>query len=517
MKNWKRMVAVMMAATMGVTALAGCGSKDETPSQTGTESAATGIEVSGADSNVDSDGNWTGDVSHIVMTLITNETDPVDMQKVQDAVNEISTKKIGVEVEFKPVGVLSATSKIPMWIGAGEQIDLMACAFTGISPYIDMNMIEPLEQWLDTDAPDLQKMAADGVGIYDTVSKDHVYGVRTLNSYEGSGGGYLIRKDYLEEAGLSYENWDKITLDDLDTIFEKVKANHPDCYSGTFGYTSSAEHTMCVDALGATRASGVLIGTDSTTIENYYASDEYYDYLKHARDWYEKGYIMKGAATTDMTLADGISNGTIWGNFTEGNYGLVEANEIAYGNEWVALMLEDPYTPSISPTASTFWTVPVTAAEPEAAVRFLNLMMTDADITNLLMWGIEGDEYSVAEDGSLIRLENYGNWALLGLHGNQQIMTGRSDKQKEMDEKWNETAANNKTKGYGYCYDTSAMTNQITAVQAVISEYQGALETGSVDLDTVYPEFLQKLEANGINEIIADNQAQFDAWLAEQK
>ena len=60
------------------------------------------------------------------------------------------------------------------------------------------------------------------------------------------------------------------------------------------------------------------------------------------------------------------------------------------------------------------------------------------------------------------------------------------------------------------------MTNQITAVQAVITEYQAALETGSVDLDTVYPEFIQKLEANGINDIIADNQAQFDAWLAQQ-
>ena len=144
------------------------------------------------------------------------------------------------------------------------------------------------------------------------------------------------------------------------------------------------------------------------------------------------------------------------------------------------------------------------------------MMMTDEDVTNLLMWGIEGDEYSVADDGKIVKLENYSNWSLPGLHGNQQIMTGRSDKQKELDAEWSENARNNKTKGYGYCYDTSAMTNQITAVQAVITEYQAALETGSVDLDTVYPEFIQKLEANGINDIIADNQAQFDAWLAQQ-
>lgn len=522
MRNWKRMGALAMAAALGLTSLAGCGSKEEDKTQApaGTESAAgtesTGGETAGADSRYDADGNWTGETSHIVMTLITAGTDPVDMQKVQDAVNEISVKKIGVEVEFKPVSVFDAPSQVPMWIGAGEQIDLMACAFTGISPYIDMNMIEPLEQWLDTEAPDLQKMAADGVGIYDTVSKDHTYGVAVLGSFEGRGGGYLIRKDYLEEAGLSYENWDKITLNDLDDIFAKVKEKQPDCYSGTLGSLPSAGYTMCYDALGATVASGVLIGTDSTEVVNYFASDEYYDYLKHVRDWYEKGYILKDAATTDVVLRDNIKNGTFWGNFTEGNYGLVEQNEASDGKEWVALMMNDPYYPSVAPSSATYWTVPVTAGEPEAAVRFLNMMMTDEDVTNLLMWGIEGDEYSVADDGKIVMLENYSNWALPGLHGNQQIMTGRSDKQKELDAEWSENARNNKTKGYGYCYDTSAMTNQITAVQAVITEYQAALETGSVDLDTVYPEFIQKLEANGINDIIADNQAQFDAWLAEQ-
>ena len=161
MGKWKRIGALAMAAAMGVTALAGCGSKEENHAQTqapaGTESETAGTESTGADSRYDAEGNWTGETSHIVMTLITAGTDPVDMQKVQDAVNEISVKKIGVEVEFKPVSVFDAPSQVPMWIGAGEQIDLMACAFTGISPYIDMNMIEPLEQWLDTEAPDLQK------------------------------------------------------------------------------------------------------------------------------------------------------------------------------------------------------------------------------------------------------------------------------------------------------------------------------------------------------------------------
>ena len=230
MRNRKRMGAFVMAAALGVTALAGCGTQKETNTSSGVKDATTGTEISEEGSRVDADGNWTGDTSHIVMTLITAGTDPVDMQKVQKAVNDISVKKIGVEVEFKPVSYADASSQVPMWIGAGEQIDLMACAFTGISPYIDMNMIEPLDDYLESEAPNLQQMEKDGVGIYDTTTDEHVYGVRTLNSYEGNGGGYLIRKDWLDEAGFSYENWDAITLDDLDEIFEKIKENHPECH-----------------------------------------------------------------------------------------------------------------------------------------------------------------------------------------------------------------------------------------------------------------------------------------------
>ena len=42
---------------------------------------------------------WSGDVDHIVMTYMTLGTTPTDLQMVQDALNERSTKEIGVEVE----------------------------------------------------------------------------------------------------------------------------------------------------------------------------------------------------------------------------------------------------------------------------------------------------------------------------------------------------------------------------------------------------------------------------------
>ena len=50
----------------------------------------------------------------------------------------------------------------------------------------------------------------------------------------------------------------------------------------------------------------------------------------------------------------------------------------------------------------------------------------------------------------------------------------------------------------------------------VLETYRAQLAWGTVDVDTVLPQFLTELEAAGINDVIAANQEQLDAWLAEQ-
>ena len=497
MNKFKKFSAGMMAGMMAVSML------------------AASVTVHAEETN-----QWDGEVSHVVMTYITAGVEPTDLGMVEDALNEITTKKIGVEVEFKPVSVFEVPSQCPMWIGAGETIDLMCVPFTGLRPYIDMNMIEPLDQWLPENAPDLVQMDADGEPVYDTTSSEAVYGIMTIPNPSGNGGGYLIETEALKNAGFDYENGDKITLDDLDVIFEKLKELYPDSYpAGLMGATPRSSMTCIADPLGATAASGVVMGYDSTEVVNYFATEEYKNFLEHTRDWYEKGYVLQDAATTDVSLTDYMKNGMFLGYFDEGSEFLRLSACGSYGKEMTRLLINDPHMVAISAASNAYWTVPVTAEEPEAALRLLNLFNTDKEVVNLMSWGIEGVHYEFLdkEAGIIKRTENFTNYIALGLYGNQQYTYYVGESSAEADAAWNETAKANKTKGYGFCYDTTAMTNQLTAVEAVITEYQAALETGSADLEKTYPEFIEKLEANGINDIIADKQAQFDAWLAEQE
>ena len=50
----------------------------------------------------------------------------------------------------------------------------------------------------------------------------------------------------------------------------------------------------------------------------------------------------------------------------------------------------------------------------------------------------------------------------------------------------------------------------------MVAQYLPSLESGSVDLDTYYPEFIDALKAAGVDEVIADKQQQFDEWRAKQ-
>lgn len=529
----RKVLAGIMAAVLSLSLFTGCGKDD---GETGSNQESSGAQENSREESSDgqsqgeeesgeqSSGEWTGEVSKVIMVFPTGGVEPADLGKVLEAINEISIKEAGVEVEFKPVSIFDLSSAATRWIGGGEQIDLLPVAFTPMEPFITQNMIQPLDQWKDL-APDVWAKAEEAP-IFDINFTGNVYGLAPTapNGMQGTGGGYLIAKDDLEAAKLDYEDGQIITLDDLDTIFAAIKEAKPDVLPcGVIGSMDRANFTFISDPLGASANSGVVMGLDSTTVVNMYASEEYKTYLEHVRSWYEKGYTLKDAATTGTSLDDLVASGGMSGYFSDCTMGLKIQLEQRTGREFVRLMFQEPFIVAQAGSMGSFMTIPVTSKNPEGAMRFLNLMYKDSRIVNLLLWGIEDVHYVMVDrEENIIALPEgvdttnnpyaYG----LGLFGNQDNAYSMGSSTKEADEAWTEIALGRRTKGYGFCYDASKMTDKITAIDAVIQEYVPALTTGSADMESTYANFIEKLEANGINELVADKQAQFDAWLAQQ-
>ena len=68
----------------------------------------------------------------------------------------------------------------------------------------------------------------------------------------------------------------------------------------------------------------------------------------------------------------------------------------------------------------------------------------------------------------------------------------------------------------GFIFDSAPVYDQMAACTSVVDEYRDALLYGLVDVDSYLEEFNAELKAAGIDEIIAEEQRQFDAWLAQQ-
>lgn len=511
----KRILSFVLLITMLLLMLAGCATDGTTASTDGTSAPLVAKD-------------------HIIMTYLTQGTTPPDLEKVVAEVNKISIPAIGVEVEFKAVPITDTfTGQYSLWIGTGEQMDLMMVAFQDISTYIKSNQLEPLKDLIAANAPYINKAATEEkLPIYDGASfNGENYGVSLVLATYGTGGQYLIKHDVLAAAGLTPKAG-IYTLDDLTTVFAAIKAKNPEMYPcGVVGKSSTKVISTYLymggvyDVLGASMASGVLMGTHSKTVVNLFETPEYYDYLTHMRAWYEAGYIMPDAATTDATAVSLMQSGVFCGYPMVSQPIQLTSAEKTYKTTIDALQTSEVYYGSISSTGSTYWTVPITSKNPEAAIKFLNLTYENHALSNLILNGIEGTHWVKTDKPKVIAFpegvdaKTSGYYNSLGLYGDRRFEdTFSASLSDEVQAAYTAQAVANKTQATGYSYDSTAFANELIAVQALISQYLPTLETGSAsDLKGTYDEFIAKLKNAGIDKIIADNQVQFDAWQAANK
>ena len=73
------------------------------------------------------------------------------------------------------------------------------------------------------------------------------------------------------------------------------------------------------------------------------------------------------------------------------------------------------------------------------------------------------------------------------------------------------------TPSAGYVFSPDSVSADVAAVQTVIAQYAPSLNAGAVDPEKALPDFIAALKDAGIDNIIAENQRQFDAWLEAQE
>lgn len=518
MKKFKRIYALLLVLVMTVTMLSACGksesSKDEP--NNGTNTAGTAAPTEPVEQE---------DMKEINVMAMSLGPMGEGKTEVEAAINAITEKEINTHVTLTFVEVGSYSQQLELAITGNEKVDL--CLLTPIpgssfNSLIAQNQLVALNDLLPQYAPEAVSTVGDV--IKGTTVNGTIYAIPTYRDM-ASNAFIIARKDLLEGAGQldSFNNMK--TWSEYEAVMKAVTAKNDISgisngdAQGTLitlggldtGSDNFAEN-FTFDTLGDQYK---IIASDATgKVYDYFESESYKNSITRARKWYEEGLVYKDAATSKDT-GDTLAKSNVTFSYVNMGEANVVANKTGATGHEVVVSKVAPYMLNTAATTKFCWGVPVCAKEKEAAAKFMNLMFTNAEVVNLLIYGIEGRDYVVKDgvanfpEGVTSETAKYHSNDFLW--GNSFIAYPWASTANEREEAKAIMDATPVSPFLGFTCDTSKVSNELTAIQNVVSEYEPGLESGTTDN---YDEFVKKLKDAGIDKVVAEYQAQLDAWKA---
>ncbi|WP_248930628.1 ABC transporter substrate-binding protein [Paenibacillus hamazuiensis] len=444
---------------------------------------------------------------------------PKDLPLVQEAINKIAQQKINATVKLTPISFGNWHQQVNLMLSSNEKLDLMLVYGSRYSGYVAKGQIVALDKLIEQQGQGIKK-AMDPAYLDASKIGGSIYAVPTIRDFAGSYG-IVMRKDLVDKYQIDVN---KIrTLDDLEPVLKTIKDKEPNMaplVPSTVG-SSFLDFYRTYDQLGDTI--GVLPNFDNNLkVVDLYETQEYKELLKKLRGWYTSGLILKDAATNKTSQYDLIKSNRGFAYFAQLKPGFEQQETRGSGMEMVSATFIQPTTATKNVT-SQMWGIPANSKTPEKAMEFLNLMYSDKDIVNLIDWGIEGKHYvksdNVIDYPQGVDAQSSGYNVNQGfMFGNQflsYVFKGDDPKIWEKTEQFNKSAL--KSKALGFQFDAERVKSEFAAVSNVVAEYKLPLETGSVDPDTILPQFISKLKSAGVDKVIAEKQKQLDEWAKNKK
>lgn len=511
-KSLKRVIAIVSAVVIGLTALSGCKEK-------------------GSSDNV------------TLKWFIQGPGVLKDSKEVWAEFNkELQEYMPGVTVEFEVTPPSEYAEKWGYIASSGEQVDLAWVGY--MQDYLSevrKGAYYPLNDLLETETgKELKEEVPDWALSLQTIN-GKVYSIPCMQMLVQIPKGFCIPKDLYDEF-MGDENAKK-----LEEIFTSDKPIQAEDYSiiesflqkckdaGKLGKGIAPNLVQWIlpSRYGRTQFDRTMLDpaydyvlNDDETMTFHQGYDvrklrnESYDIMA---DWFKKGYIRQDLMGLDSYTADeGVKNGyCIWS--CENLEGSEESYSKKYGMDVKIIPFENKgYIDARFVNTAT--AVSANSANPEKAFELLTLMNTKkgTKLLNLLSFGIEGKHYKKTGDNTIELLgkantgssENdygYSDWSLGNTFYTYNTQYQTAD-YGEYSKRLNEEAV--KSPLLGFTFDTSPVEVEWSQCKAVESEY-GYLDyggVGTVDYKKVMNERDEKMKLAGIDKITEELKRQIEEW-----
>lgn len=538
MKKMSKTLALVLALSLILGLMAACAPSEQpitnnTDSTMNNQNPANEATDKSSEDSKDNEQSQDGpqeieDPTEIVFYYFSmNQNDPSGIDRVAEEVNKITQEKLNITVDLNTCQLSEYRTALPLMIAGGETLDLFNLLNGPVSfPTLMANgSLMDISEYLPVYAPDAYELVKDTIGAY-TVDGG-IYAVtnyRNFNSNQYA----LARKDTLEELGLIDQFYAMTSWSDWEAICEIV-AEKTDLYpmggskvilwnAGTscIWGSDSFEFTPYDTLSDATNL--LRVENSDPTVKYIYEQEDTIWTLKMVKEWYEKGWVYPETYISSENAQVLLKNGVTFANFTKSEIGAAENWSSRAGVDMLATLISDePILVTTGQIQMGSMVVPITAQEPEAAVRFINELYTNPDLLNLLAWGVEGEHYEINADGeaaypngnSTVAYHNMdytmGNFFLyLPWDGN-----GADYRVKCLEE--NEKAVNSDYLGFNL--DAEEFDVLVSQLVNIYEEYGPTLNSGLYS-DEALAEMNAKMEQSGLREYVDGVQKQLDAWLA---
>ncbi len=479
--------------------------------------APSGDGASGVSSEADSQAEMS-DIIEITYTYGSRGI-PTDLQKVNDALNEIITPKIGVKLILEPIDFGAFNDKMQLRLSAGEPCDIIFTApwTNSYANNVANGALLPLDELLPKYAPGLwNSMPAttwNAVRVNGTM-----YGVINQQIFPKPWGVH-VRTDMLDKYDFSLDDVER--WEDLEPFLAAVKEGEG--ITPVLGDNLWRSQYWGYDPLDdGIAAMGMKADDKDLTVVNFLKTEAFKASADLTKHWVDSGYLPLEPLPRDEAQSAFRAGQFAMAYHVEKPGNDVEAKN-AYGWDFTIKNLTNPLILDTAGATATMNGICTTSPHPEDAMKVLELFNIDVEVYNLLSRGIEGEHWVWEdEENQVMRFPDGVNGDTSPYNPNTDWMFGNQFNAYYRDAAqvgaWEATKIMNDTafpsEALGFVVDRGPIETEVAQVNAVWGEVVVPIMNGWVAYDEAAPEALQKLEEAGLNVIIEEVARQLQDWKA---
>jgi putative aldouronate transport system substrate-binding protein len=475
-----------------------------------------------------------------------NSPAPKDNAMVLEELNKITRERLGCEIEI----IYMSSDEVQTSIAAGEVYDMyFTCSWynnfnNNVSNGIFANLFKDGDNLVKKWAPALWESMPENIWELACTSGENA-GLYAIPVYKDIAPENFIVYDAQVAADAGIEipdaiaSWDELTeyLGALKAAMEKdpTMGAHPVNVGGAPAGVESS-----FDFIDRNPLIGVVFGTDK--VVSVFDDPQIMDRYRTMHKWYELGYVNPDSP---LQSEDTVSSKEHHISFVQAWDGYDYTPSRGF---WVKMTrYAGPFlnTDGVQGAMNAFSvTLEDDPAKFEMAMKFQELVNTDKEVRDILAYGVPGYhfEYRDVKDDAgnvlgqaVVRTQagsdgytpwrfSQANYAINSVEASEDTLNGTYPAPDLT--QWDRyfanvaTAPESKISGFTFNYQSPIdFSSQYAEISALKEEYMKNIQCGVVDPDDPengVPALRAKMEAAGLNDIIAEAQRQLDEYLASK-